>query len=72
MLKVRENNIKLQIWDTVQAYLDRQDKKALKPSPEVTIAMLLEQLSYMISLTDKALTMWPSGSNRQRLMAHPP
>jgi Ras-related protein Rab-2A len=31
MLKVRENNIKLQIWDTVKARLYRQDRRASRP-----------------------------------------
>lgn len=44
MLKIKENNVKLQIWDTVMLHLFRQDKKALKPSHEDIIETQSEPL----------------------------
>jgi hypothetical protein len=43
MLKIKGNNVKLQIWDTVTNWLFRQDNKVLKPLQEDTIEMQLVQ-----------------------------
>ena len=61
MLKIKENNIKLQIWDTVFSILFRLVRKVSKPLPEDIIAMLLGRLLSTIFATETVLCILPSG-----------
>ena len=70
MLKVKENNIKLQIWDTVSFLLCRLGKKVFRLSPEVIIEMLLELFLFMISVIGTVSIILPSGLKKPRLMDH--
>lgn len=66
LLKFKENNIKLQIWDTVLLYPLRQARRASRPSPEDTTEMPSEQWSSTTSPTGTASRTSPSGSRRPR------
>lgn len=71
LLKFKENNIKLQIWDTVMLYSLRLARRASRPSPEDTTGTPSEQLSFTISPTGTASRTSPSGSRKPRPTGHP-
>ena len=72
MLKVKENNIKLQIWDTVCFVLFRLDRKASRLSPGATIEMQSGLSSSTISAIGTASTISPSGSKKPKPTDHLP
>ncbi len=47
-VRVKDTNIKLQIWDTVKLLLRRQDRNLSEQLPELTIKMPLGSFYYTI------------------------
>ena len=72
MLKIKENNIKLQIWDTVFSILFRPVRKVSRPLREDTIAMQSGRLLSTIFATGIASFISPSGWKRPRPTVHLP